>query len=126
MVEPSVSLRESEKNSIPSPGSFPLARVEPVAPQKRQRTSSGALRRPTNGDEEWWDSFKEWRGLAALGADASVTWRTDPDDDDDDEGQWGIERNDSEPGRVSILSLNGLLHPKSLNHIVETIVNDPS
>ncbi|GAA5909855.1 uncharacterized protein JCM6883_003116 [Sporobolomyces salmoneus] len=112
--------------SIPSPASFPPAVVELTHPQKRQRTSSGALRRTVKDDEEWWDSFKEWRGLAALGVEEAIKWRSTTTENEEEDGEWGLGKKECEEGSVSTLSLNGLLHPKTLSSIVKTVLEDPS
>ncbi|GAA5996400.1 hypothetical protein JCM5350_005224 [Sporobolomyces pararoseus] len=111
--------------SVPSPSILPSARSDAVQPQKRQRTSSGALRRTVKDDELWWDSFREWRGLATLGVQEAIKWRSQADEEESD-GEFGVSWEDSERGRVTTLSLNGLLHPKSLARTVEDVLSDPS
>ena len=111
--------------SVPSPSTLPSARIDTVQPQKRQRTSSGALRRTVKDDELWWDSFREWRGLATLGVQEAIKWRSQADEEESD-GEFGVSWEDSERGKVTTLSLNGLFHPKSLTRAVENVLSDPS
>ncbi|GAA6012344.1 hypothetical protein JCM11491_007102 [Sporobolomyces phaffii] len=124
---PSVSTRELGDVSIPVPAALPVAADREPGPQKRQRTSSGASRRTVRDDEVWWDAFREWRGLVALGAEDVLRWRTtEPDADEDADGDWGVPRDDSMPGFVTTLSVNGLLHPRSIAAVVENVLGSPS
>ncbi|GAA5967672.1 hypothetical protein JCM3765_005847 [Sporobolomyces pararoseus] len=122
---PSVSTSQMIDIAVPSPSVLPSAQTNRAEPQKRQRTSSGALRRTVKDDELWWDSFREWRGLAALGVQEAIQWRSQAGEDEED-GELGVSREGSERGRVTTLNVNGLLHPHSLSRVVEKILCDPS
>ncbi|GAA5884667.1 hypothetical protein JCM16303_003705 [Sporobolomyces ruberrimus] len=121
-----VTSRELDEIAIPTAANLPVPEVEPTTPNKRQRTSSGALRRTAKDDEVWWDAFKEWRGLASLGAGENVKWRSKTADEEEDGDEWGIPRDECERGSLETLTVNGLLHPKTLSKVVRDILSDPS
>jgi hypothetical protein len=83
------------------------------------------LRRTVKEDEQWWDAFREWRGLAVLGAEEALKWRSSSDEEEED-GELGVSKEDSERGSVTTLTFNGLLHPKTLSHVVDKLLADPS
>ncbi|GAA5928497.1 uncharacterized protein JCM15063_003894 [Sporobolomyces koalae] len=130
-VPPRVTVHELNSVAVPSQTSFPPPACAPGPPQKRQRTSSGALRRSTRDDLAWWDTFREWRGLAIMDSSETIQWRSDPpppnrnDDDDDDDDLWGVERAQCEKGKVTTLSVQGLLHPRSMNEFVDLLLSNP-
>jgi hypothetical protein len=121
-----VTSRELDKIAVPIAANLPIAKVEPIVPNKRQRTSSGALKRTVKDDEVWWDAFKEWRGLASLGPGENLKWRSKTADEEEDGDEWGVPRDECERGSLETLTVNGLLHPRTLSKVVRDVLSEPS
>lgn len=120
---------------VPRPEALPA----PLAPRstKKPRTSSGAFRASRRGEEEadddpaaFWETYREWAGLVALGAGAaegklrSAAGKGGEADDEEDkpsDDAWGVERDKCDVGDVRALSWAGLLHPWALRRALETV-----
>ncbi|GAA5829971.1 hypothetical protein JCM5353_003932 [Sporobolomyces roseus] len=121
---PSFSTQTLDNISVPSSTSLPSYPPDSKTASKRQRTSSGSLRREADDEQIWWDGFREWRGLASIGSDR-LKWRSNPVAEEQEEG-WGFDQVDCERGRTTALSLNGLLHPQAMKNSVDWILQDAS
>ncbi|BGP31838.1 hypothetical protein JCM10296v2_003615 [Rhodotorula toruloides] len=108
--------------SVPKAASFPLA--TPPSSAKKPRTSSGAFRPSLDGDDPtaFWEMYREWAGLAALGGGAAdkLRWSNGAEED-----EWGVEREKCEEGDVQVLRWEGLLHPKVVLSAVERLSSHP-
>ncbi|GAA6051360.1 hypothetical protein JCM3770_004501 [Rhodotorula araucariae] len=109
---------------VPSPSSLPSP--PSGVPAKKQRTSSGAFRRPpldADAPELFWEAYREWVGLVRLGVGAAEKLRPEQGDEDD---AWGVERSRCETGEVQALSWEGLLHPKALARALRAVLASSS
>ncbi|BGP24405.1 hypothetical protein JCM10295v2_003316 [Rhodotorula toruloides] len=120
-LPPSFSSHTFSSTSIPKAMSFPPA--TPPSFAKKPRTSSGAFRLThsslhNNDPSAFWETYREWIGLAALGGDAAekLRWSTQAEED-----EWGVEREKCEEGQVQVLRWEGLLHPKTVLSAVEQL-----
>ncbi|GAA6012912.1 hypothetical protein JCM10207_008374 [Rhodosporidiobolus poonsookiae] len=121
LCHPTLSTHTLSSIRVPRPSSFPAA-VSP-APTKRQRTSSGAFRKPIDASAHFWDEYREWAGLLQLGEKEKVAWR---EGGGEEEEEWGVGLEDSERGQAKVLSWTGLLHPKVLARALESTAADPA
>ncbi|GJN89150.1 hypothetical protein Rhopal_002124-T1 [Rhodotorula paludigena] len=119
VLSSSVTLRTLPSLAVPASNAFP--RAEP--PTKRARTSSGAFRRAVEQDDpaRFWDEYREWAGLIRLGGDAEEKLRWTDAGQEGEEG-WGLGRELCEKGEVTVLSCDGLLHPKMLSRALEDVL----
>ncbi|BGP07819.1 Ribonuclease P protein subunit p40 [Rhodotorula toruloides] len=115
-LRPSFTSHTLSSISVPKVASFPPA--TPPSLTKKPRTSSGAFRPSHDGDDPtaFWETYREWAGLAALGGEAAdkLRWSIEAEED-----EWGLEREKCEEGEVQVLRWEGLLHPKSVLIAVE-------
>ncbi|GAA5970945.1 hypothetical protein JCM11641_004518 [Rhodosporidiobolus odoratus] len=104
---------------VPAPSSFPPSST---SSQKKQRTSSGAFRKPIDERALFWDEYREWAGLAMLGDEEKIRWRKGTGDaEEEEEEEWGTPLGDCEKGEVTVLSWTGLLHPQILGAALERV-----
>jgi len=120
---PSFTTHTLDNISVPIKSSFPSQSTNSQKATKRQRTSSGSFRREADDEQSWWNGFREWRGLAAIGS-SRLKWRSEVEADDEEE-QWGIGQTDCEQGRTTALSLNGLLHPRAVRRSMDKVLQEP-
>lgn len=119
VLSSNVTLRTLPSLAVPASNAFPQA--EP--PTKRARTSSGAFRRAVEQDDpaRFWDEYRAWAGLVRLGGDAGEKLRWTGAVQDGEDG-WGLGRELCEKGEVTVLSCDGLLHPKMLSLALESVL----
>ncbi|GAA6027427.1 hypothetical protein JCM8097_007857 [Rhodosporidiobolus ruineniae] len=111
---------------VPLPSSFPSASSSSTAPSKKQRTSSGAFRKPVDEKALFWDGYREWAGLAQLGEQEKIAWRALKEGEEEEEDEWGVPLGTCEEGEVTLLSWTGLLHPQAMVKVFERITTSAS
>ncbi|BGO99532.1 Proteophosphoglycan ppg4 [Rhodotorula toruloides ATCC 204091] len=121
-LRPSFTSHIISSISVPKAASFPPA--TPPSSAKKPRTSSGAFRPSLDGDDPtaFWETYREWAGLAALGGGAAdkLRWSNEAEED-----EWGVEREKCEEGEVQVLRWEGLLHPKAVLSVIERLSRHP-
>ncbi|GAA5997882.1 uncharacterized protein JCM10292_006881 [Rhodotorula paludigena] len=123
VLSSNVTLRTLPSLAVPASDAFP--RAEP--PTKRARTSSGAFRRAAEQDDpaRFWDEYREWAGLIRLGGDAEEKLRWTDAGQEGEDG-WGLGRELCEKGEVTVVSCDGLLHPKMLSRALVGVLTGSS
>ncbi|GAA5825721.1 hypothetical protein JCM11251_000350 [Rhodosporidiobolus azoricus] len=104
---------------VPKPSSFPSSSSASEA-RKRPRTSSGAFRKEVDGNQVFWEEYREWAGLVQLGEAEKVAWR-ESSEGEQEEDEWGLPLEMCEKGEVSVSSWTGLLHPKAIARMVDSL-----
>ncbi|GAA5886989.1 hypothetical protein JCM5296_005216 [Sporobolomyces johnsonii] len=118
----STSKHTLSRISIPSSSAFPSSSSS-SSPSKRPRTSSGAFRRAIEESDQMWEEVKEWVGLAQIGVEDKLSWKEGGDAEEDG---WGVDRETCEEGEATVLSWTGLLHPKTMSRMLETVLDSAS